>query len=90
MLAEYDSILPLIAEAKKIYRTVGRKSGWVNSIKALYPDLPSDVIEQFAQRGVPPASLALEMTARRFGTQPTEYLRQLIIKTRKTSPKRSR
>lgn len=82
MLALYESILPVIREAKKDYTSIKDKSAWVEAIKALYPQLPVDIIEKFDQQGVSPSELALTMVAERFNTDPTEYLRQLIIKTR--------
>ncbi len=82
MLSLYELMLPLIQEAKKHYTRVKDKAGWVQSIIALYPQLPVEIIEKFDQQGVSPAELALTLVAGRFNRKPTEYLRQMIIQTR--------
>ena len=87
MLSFYDSVLTLIREAKKDYTLIKGKHRWMNSIKALHPQLPVSIIEKFAQKGITPSELALIWVGEKFDTRPTEYLRQEIIKVRKISVK---
>jgi len=78
----YDSILPLVREAKKDYTLIKKKRNWTDSIKTLHPKLPANIIEKFDQKGLSPADLALIWVAEQFEIEPTEYLRKKIIETR--------
>lgn len=85
MLSLYDTALILITESKKNFALVIGNYGWEKSIKAAYPQLPDNIIEMFNQQGVTPGEMALTLVAERFDAKSTEYLRQLIMETRKSN-----
>lgn len=82
ILQTYEQVLPLIIEAKRIYKTVAGKNRWEHSIKTLFPELPISIITQFNIRKLPAADLALSFAAKQHGTKSSEYLRQRLTKVR--------
>lgn len=83
ILETYEWVLPLITEAKKFHKTIAGRRGWTAAVKALYPQLPINIIERFDHKGDSSAgALALSLAAEQFGKESSEYLRQRLIETR--------
>lgn len=85
LLSGYEEVLPVLRQAKKLYSQVKKNFRWREIIKTAYPQLSANVIEELALRGKSsePAVLALAAVAERFETEPSDYLKTLLVKARR-------
>lgn len=82
-LARYEEALAAVKDARKIFRASRRGVDWRAAVRAAYPEIPDEVLEEIQHLEIKKSEVARKWAAVSAGFPDSEYLRRILTAARR-------